>query len=477
MYKSEVSLSFQNYMAILQKLPDEPAELKDIVGTLTKAVTSESSLEKIIAEEDLYVDIREISPMDAVVETMRKDINVVQSGKDNTFVVEYKGSDPEKVARVTEVLGARFIEESLQYLQKRALEISARTENELDTAKAMLDKKEVEMHDYKLKYYNEMPAQLAENKSRLALVRAQYEKKQKSLQDLERSRLMIQNKIDVTNQKREENRKKTNQQLTGGPETSTVITIDQESQLEMLKSGLLALQNRYSDQHPQVKGLKNQIDNLEKLINEQAKQSAHDSAAENRENQYESELADLDNQLKGINAAIGKLDREQEEIQALIERYNEWIASAPVREAEWLSLTREYAELKQRYDGLVAQNFQSSASSPLEIGQEGGAIIQAASVGLPETPIKHGIIGVTLLSVVGGLLLGGSLALGLDVIDTSVKSPVELEQTFDLPLICSVPGLPLAAEAVKKRFWFVVRIIFFLIWFGVLCAALVQLGM
>ena len=137
-YKGEALLSYQQQkINPSQMSPDEEAGIRDIVSTLTQIVTSRSSLEKIIEEENLYKEIREYVPEDVVIEIMRRNINIVQTmfvksdtrDRGDTFVIEYYGSDPQQVVRVTNTLASRFIEENLRYREERATETSNYTEN------------------------------------------------------------------------------------------------------------------------------------------------------------------------------------------------------------------------------------------------------------------------------------------------------------------------------------------------------------
>jgi polysaccharide chain length determinant protein (PEP-CTERM system associated) len=475
-YKSEALLSYQQQkINPSQMSPDEQAGIRDVVSTLSQLVLSRTSLEKIIKEENLYKDLREIVPMEDVVELMRSKIGINQSRTGDTFVIQYEGKDPAKVVRVTNGLAAKFIDENLQYREERASETSLYTQNELDMAKDMLDEKEAVMRDYKLKYYNEMPDQRAINMSRLIALQEQYQGRQESIQDLERTRALIQDQINVRKQIIEENQRYTVMLQAGAQEQGTSIKIDQRGKLEMLQNSLAGYQDRYTDQHPMVKRLKKQIANVEKLIAEEEQQKMKGESDTEAPKNFDDELFSMEIQLKDIRLSIDKLEKEKEEIQAMIGKYEEWVASAPIREAEWSSLTREYGELKRHYDFLVAQNLQASSALNLERKQKGSQFRIEDPARIPETPTKPDFRKIMLLAIGLGILGGGSLAFGLEAINTSFRSQFELEQKFDIPVLCSVPSLPLTAEIIKKKFWSTAKVGFFLVWFSALSVAFVFL--
>ena len=64
-YKGEALVSYQQQKVNPSQMsPDEETGIRDIVSTLTQIVTSRSSLEKIILEENLYEELRENVPIE-----------------------------------------------------------------------------------------------------------------------------------------------------------------------------------------------------------------------------------------------------------------------------------------------------------------------------------------------------------------------------------------------------------------------------
>jgi len=155
---------------------------------------SRNSLEKIIIRFDLYPEARQNVPIEDVIEMMRKNITIVPTRRGDTFSVTFQGKQ-DKVMKVTNSLAAMFIEENLKYREERATEVSRYTQDELNLAQAVLDRKEQAMRDYKLKHFNEMPEQRQGNLGRLNALHARYQGRQDSIQDLERTRIMIHEQI------------------------------------------------------------------------------------------------------------------------------------------------------------------------------------------------------------------------------------------------------------------------------------------
>lgn len=454
-----------------QMSPDEQSKIKDIVSTLSEIVTSRTSLEKLIINEDLYSDLREQFPMADVVELMRESIDITPSKKGDTFIVTYQLNDAQKVARVTNALASGFIEENMKYREEKAAETSTYTQDELEMAKVILDKKEAVMRDYKLKHYNEMPEQRSVNMTRLASLQTEYQSKQESIQELEKTRILIRDQIEV--------RKQILATASQDPENSTFAAQSRQPETDQMKLNRLTkdlgvLQERYTDKHPKIKSLKRNIAHLEKSLTGSNTTSnlPTNAAGEN----FDTTLFELQTELKGIGLSIETINKEKAETRALIDKYEHWIGATPVREAEWSALTREYGELKRHYDFLVSQNLQAGSALNLERKQKGSQFKIVDPARIPEKPIKPDFSKILKFALLGGILLAGGISVVFEVLNTSFKDPLKLSRSFNIEVICAVPRVPLRKELVKQRLQSIIGFFFFLSWTGALVFAVFYLN-
>lgn len=451
--------------------PDEKGRIDDVVSTLTQIVTSRSSLEKIINDLGLYKKEREKLPMEDVLAIMRLNVSVVPSREGDTFRVSFSGGNPQEVVRTTNSLSARFIEENVKYREERATETSTYTKDELAMVKETLDTKEAVMRDYKLKYYNEMADQRATNTSRLISLQEQYQEKQNSIQDLERTRVLVRDQIALRKQVLESTMVAAEQRLSADRPTPVEPS---RARLDRLQAELRMLQGRYTEQHPIIKSLKKKIAVLEQELPAGAESGSVPETGELRNNEpTDRTVFDLQAQLQSIAASVDKMNREKVEIQALIKQHEQWISTAPVREAEWSALTREHGELRRRYDFLVAQNLQAGSALNLERKQKGSQFKVVDSAQIPVKPIKPDFLKIMGIALMLGAGLGGGLALALETIDTSFRDPALLEEATGLEIICSVPHIAFHREIVRQRVWTSFGTVFFLIWAAAIIVAVV----
>jgi len=470
-YKCESLLSYERQQINPARMAPEQdnQRLRDTISTLSNVVISRNNLEDIIKQFNLYPEARQRLPIEDVIDSMRRHIKISPSPRGDTFTVSFEGGEQDNVMKVTNALAAKFIEENLKYREARATETSKYTRDELDLAKTVLDKKEQVMRDYKLKYYNEMPAQRDSNLHRLNSLHGQYQGVQDSIQDLERTKVMVQEQINLR------------KRLVSAMGSSTGAVSSQQSsaarngqaitpwqRLQQLNRHLEALQIKYTDKHPEIRRTRQLIAKIEAELGGEKPPAGIKKYGQVQDPQ----IGQLQIQLKEISLNIKKLKTDQETIRSEFEQYEKWIASAPVREAEWNALTRDYDELRRNYDYLVSQNLQASSVEHLERKQKGSKFKIVDSARFPDKPYKPNFLRMILIAVGTGLGIGACLVFAMDFVDTSFKDASELESYLDIPVVSSIPYLEGHDEAGKKRLKMVFWSIGFLLYSGLLLAAL-----
>ena len=448
-YQSTALLSYEQQQINPAKMDPEQGRirLQESLATLKELVTSRNSLEKVIVQFSLYEEARKKLPIEDVIESMRENISILPANKGDIFSVSYQGTDPQKVTRVTNGLASLFIEENLKYREERATETSKYTQSELATSKKVLDEKEQQMRDYKLRYFNEMPEQRQSNLAQLQALMLQNQGIQNSIQELERTKIMVQEQAGMQQRLAA---------LRFGSESTNISPRQPDSdaaRLQRLRAHLGELQGKYTDIHPEIRRTKQQIEQLERkgvtgrpLAGQETPSTASRSVmASSLEGQK------IQAQLKQIDVNIDQLRQEQAKIPPQIAQYQKWIEAVPTREAEWSSLTRDYNELRRHYDQLVAQNLQAQSAENLEKNQKGSKFKIVDSARLPEKPFKPNFLKILFAAIAIGLGISVGSVLALDFIDTSFKDVGELEEYIGVPVICAIPFIEKEDEIKKEK--------------------------
>ena len=428
---------------------DVRSRTREVVSTVSQQITSRTSLERMIKEFDLYPGARRGLPMEDVVAMMRQNHIDISPDRGDIFKVSYQGADPRKVMLVTNALAAKFIEENLRYREERASETSAYVRDELSMAKETIDRKEAVMRDYKLKYYNEMPDQRQTNMNRLNALQEQLQNAQDSVQDLERTRILIQEQVSLRKEMLAQAAR-----YAGMGETGELAPqlLSPQSEIAGVQARLQELLARYTEKHPEVRRLRKRLEKLEQeQLQEIAPEEGEQAASVSPARHGDLQLEQLQVQLKEIDYQIRRLKKDRVIIQKQIDQYLKWIENGAVREAEWAALSRDYQQLHEHYQALVARNLEAESAEYLEKSQRGSQFKIIDPAHFPEKPFKPDFKKIMLMALALGLGVGGGLAFGIELLDTSFKDPEELENVLGLPVACAIPLINTPGELKRKK--------------------------
>ncbi|MFO7838318.1 MAG: Wzz/FepE/Etk N-terminal domain-containing protein [Desulfosalsimonadaceae bacterium] len=466
-YQSSASIVYQRQHVNPSKFsPDQEIGVSEMLNTVSQQVMSRSNLEVMIEEFDLYPEARKKAPIEDVIEKMRqKDITLERQGDGNVFSISFRGRQPRTVRAVTNELAAKFIEENLRARQEQAREVAEYIQDELRMSKEVLHKKEGQMRDYKLKYYNEMPQQREANMNRLNVLQEQLRSVESNIQSLEQTRLLVAEQLEVL-----QNLRAGAAAAAGGD--SETVAVGPEAELAEARSRLQDLRAKYTDAHPAVARMEKKVGQLESQVADIGSSSgpgpSERKAAMAGSESREARIQELTYQLKEIEMDLQALRKESKETRSQIEQYQAWIDAAPVREAEWAELTRDYTEIKEYHDKLVSQSLGAEAAKSLEVSQKGSQFRVVDPAFLPNSPLKGTFLKVLLISVLGGIAVGSGLILGLDFMDTSFKGLREIEETLNMSVVCAMPLVVTDAEQKRSKiiniFWYIGYVFWLCAW-------------
>jgi len=432
-------------------------ELRETVATTSQVLASVGNLEELIKKFDLYSSARARMPMQDVVDIMRRDILIQPARAGNAFQITYSGGDQSKVMKVTNELAGRFIEISNAGSVEETVRIANYTEGEMPAAKTVMDQKDQAMSDYKRQYFNEMPEQRPGNVQRLVSLQEQYRKNQDGILTAQQTKALWQEQLNSL-------RHTSYSDSDSSASQSETPSIDDDP-LARAQNRLNDLLRRYTENHPGVKKLRAQIEKMEAEQGNASASStarkasgavkpvrARDSAAVRTAMQYEA-------QIKNYDMQIVSLTKTNEDLLKRVQQLQQWIDAAPVREAEWSSLTRDYEVLKQRYDKLVDKNLQAQSALNQARRQQAGQFRIEDSARFPETPFKPSFqktMGTVIVIFAG---VAAAVVVVSSFLDQSFRIPLDVESYLKLPVVSVVSYISTAHEKRRARIIFFVKLL------------------
>src|SRR6202522_2795699 len=161
------------------------SDIQHQLDSITQQILSRTRLLRIIDRLGLYANERNHTNPDALVEVMRKDIEIELTHSDDkklsSFNIYYASRDPKMAQQATSELANLFITENLEEREKRSQNTTNFLEDQLDQARAKLAAQEAKLRVFKDQHLGELPTQTQSNLQILTGLQAQVQANQDSL--------------------------------------------------------------------------------------------------------------------------------------------------------------------------------------------------------------------------------------------------------------------------------------------------------
>lgn len=227
------------------------------------------------------------------------------------------------------------------------------------------------------------------------------------------------------------------------------------AELAQARQQLADLQLRYTETHPEVKRMQKKVTALEESSAGLAQGAGTEAAGGTGVSQgamiRDNQIDELILQFKKVDLDIMSLNQESEGLKKQIAQYEQWLSMTPVREAEWTALTRDYQQLSENYQKLVARNLDAGAAESLERRQKGSQFKIVDSAYLPEKPTRPDFKKIMLMALGVGVGVGCALAFLLEMRDSSFRDVSEIESYLQLPVVCAIPLVENDMDIMAKR--------------------------
>jgi succinoglycan biosynthesis transport protein ExoP len=436
--------------------PNVNDDLQDRMQSITQQILSRTRLLHIIDQLNLYAAPRSQPSPDQKVDIMRKDIDIelVRDARNQitAFNVSYSSRDPRVAQRVTAELTNLFINENLEVRQQQSEDTTTFLEGQLETARKTLSDQEEKIREFKGQHVGELPAQVGSNLQILAGLQSQLQTEEDALNTAKQQRVYLET---LVNQYRT---------LQGSPKSEGgapvgLPAVDQE--LDKLKAQLADLSSHYTDRHPDVRKLKEQIAETEKMRDQivadlKAKASAAQadpSAAPPTPDATDpsSPMVQLQGQIQANRVEITNRERGVGELETKVVDYQARLNQEPVREQQLSDLTRGYEQSQANYDDLLKKKNASTMATRMELLQQGERfrVIDPPSLpGKPDFPNRLKFCGIGLGI---GLALGAVVAGAFEMMDDRVYDEKELQKLLPVAVISEIPTIAVATDEQRER--------------------------
>jgi protein tyrosine kinase modulator len=423
-------------------------DLAERVQAMRQQVLSRTRLLNLITNLKLYPRYQG-SPDDQV-KQMREDIKMemVQAppsagknaGELVAFKVAYSSPSPTLAQQVNASLVSFFIDENVRASQEQSESTTLFLDSQVRSAAQSLADQENKVHAFEAEHEGSLPQELQSNIQILNGIQAQL---QSALAARDRA-LQQQTYLNSL----------LNQYQSMGTEGLAGAPASVDTQLESARASLAALRAKYTDDHPDVKALQDDIARLEKLkkdMGAEAKENLESNAATPAQVAAMTPLMQVQSELKSNKQEIQSIEAKIQRLQAEGQEYQKRMSATPAVEAAMDDMLRDFNVSKLNYANLVEKKASSSLATNLERQQQGAQFRMVDPPSLPDKASFPDRFKFSLAGVAVGLLLAVVFGVGLEFVDDRIRSERELTEATTLPVLVEIPPLPTQAEIRRAR--------------------------
>jgi len=411
----------------------------DRLQTISQEVLSETRLQQIIDQWNLYPQVRQASTREAVIDQMRNDtvIEVRQSGGGPAvFSIAYQGKDPTIVAKVANQLASDFIEWNLNNREQHAQGTTEFLNSQLQEAKKALEDQENKLSQYKMSHLGELPQQQEAILHTLSGLQVELRANADNLNRLDEERLTLtQQPVTVP--------------VIGGTPQPASERVRLENEKNQLETRLSELRRRYTDVFPEVQDVVRQLNHVNDSLNALPTDKPSETGSVTATTSTKPTAVRL--RLEAIGKEMERLREEQKRIREQTATYQAKVEAIPRREQEMIDLMRNYDISKGRYESLLGKSYAADMSNELDSQQKGERFIILDPARVPEKPFKPNRLKLMAVSMFLSFFGSVVVVIAKEYLDPRVKTEREIRVAYPepIPLLAAIPHIQSPIERRK----------------------------
>lgn len=425
-----------------QRVPEDyvkaiTGDATDRLQTISEEVMSRTRLLTIANKDGLYQDLRQKYGDDSAIDSIRKDItvDVIKGANDRSpiegFKIAYIASTPQMAQKVTQQIADLFIAENIKERDQDAEGTETFIENQLVKARADLAAQDEKIRNFKASHLGTLPEQEAANLSMISQYQSLAQENSGAIDRANQQQVYLQSMLNVN----------------GATKQTAVAPLPTPLQLQLqaAENELSAARQKYTDSHPDVIRLRDEVATLKAEVSHQPANGPRPASPSGPTIDQQ-----LQSQLLATQQEIRSRTERQQELEKAIGALQAKVQSLPAVQQEYESLSRDYSELQKNYESLLEKQQASGMAAELERHDESERFRVLDPASYPTSPYWPNLFLVNAGGLAGALLLGLGLAFLAEMRDPTIHNADEAESYLTVPLIVALPSLQLNKERSRR---------------------------
>ena len=446
-------------------------QIQDRLEQLKQRITSYNKVMQLFEKFGMYESDRKTEGSERAWEKFKDDLKMKfdrgwGTSSPNTLKISYQHSNPKIVAEVVNHVARFYVNENRSGRDDEVSKTKDFAEAQLGEAKRQMEEASARLNNMKMSFNGELPQQEQSLIAMQQAARQQLQSNAESINRAHQSRMLLTNSLDSA--RSNENTLKNQAEAAVRARQAAILAIGRAvstgrpmaAQRALLSAklyeDLVALRERYSDQHPEVRRKLAQYNDAkaEEATMAASTPKADPTVAEPamppppplaiQDRDFTPDLMQARERVQSLQAQITvganeivNLEKDRGRLSAEIDSLNSRMSKLPLREQQLASVQQDYSVAKANYEAFRMKALDAGSAKKVEDKQQGENFSLLDPARVPTEPIKPArkmlAIGAALL----GLIMGAFAAIGVDL-----KRDVFLGE-WELP-----PGTPVLGRVV-----------------------------
>ena len=413
------------------------------VSLMSRTLISRPNIEKLVRMADLDFDVKSATKREDLIDNLTKTLQLTGNVTNNLYVISYRDVKPQQAKDVVQSLLTIFVESNLSDKRQDTRGAVKFLDEQIKRYEQTLQLAENRLKEFKLKYMG-VAGQGSGGGDFFA-------KMSKLGDDIANAKLELKAAEESRDSYKRDLAGETPNLLPEGPTAGVPSTVPEiDARISAQKTKLDELLRTFTDQHPDVVGIRRVIAALEEQRKEELKAREKASSTSGK-----SESSDRNPVFQQMRVSLADAEANVASLRARLASYESQYASlrasarlVPEIEAEFAQLNRDYDVQKKTYGDLLARR--EAATMGVDVQDTGGTqfrIIDPPRVSpQPVPPTRATILGIAFALALGVGLFASFVASELMPTFHDARSLREVSQR---PILGMVSMLP--SEAMRKK--------------------------
>ncbi|MEO8313421.1 MAG: XrtA system polysaccharide chain length determinant [Pseudomonadota bacterium] len=390
--------------------------------------------------------------IEALVNELQQEIQIFSEsssggGQDTLFTITYQNTDRDKSIKVVQGLVDKLMADTQSSSRSGANEVQVFLDAKIAEYEVQLREREQKLADFKKRNIGQIPGEGGDLLTRFDAEQAGLQKAETDISVSKGQKAELQNQLASAPR-----------YMPGTSSGGAAGVPDVTQRRQQAEKDYEELLLRFTDRHPQVIALREQIATLKQAEEKELKELDRGGAGTGaiRSLSANPVYQGIQAQLQQVNVEIAAHETEARHHRQLIASLRPYVNMAPELEQELARLTRDYGSTKAKYDELVAKRQAAGISD--DAARSGSILfnlVEPATASLDPVSPKRALLFIAVLFLACGAGVG--LALIPQLFSPTFDDAGTLQRKLGLPVLGAISKVYSAKQRTHQK-WQIFRV-------------------